>query len=212
MANFKLWTNARDDNAATAFMSAIKMQNARWEWTDDSAEACLWCICNDGGRDISQAVASYASLMDKPSVACLSSGFATMPYPEWVYFRVPLNVSVLHSWLSSKQLNIADQRNTQDAQWRSQLVKLNYWPNVSDYVNGGSDIMMVCSHLLHGWCQYDELLAFNIDKSTLDVMLSDAADEGNLVYGEVATDALQSQQADTESTGLFKRIFSRFSK
>lgn len=215
MANYKLWTNSKDDNAATAFMSAIKIQNHRWSWTENSSEADLWCVCTDGA-DIAGAVAGYETLIKKPAVAFLSSGFSSMPYPEWVYFRVPLNVSVLHNWLTSKNLGSAQTTQVGSARWLEQAFKLNYWPNVSAYSAGGSEIMMVCSRLLHGWCYYDDLLSFNVDKGTLDTMLADAVAEGNLVYGEDSSDlslaAFPVIEDQEENVGLFKRIFSRFSK
>lgn len=216
MLNYKLWTNARGHNAAVAFMSAIRIQNHRWVWTHDKDEAALWCICAD--KPIPDIVTnSYALLSQKPLVAYLSNDFTNIPFSEWVFFRVPLNVKILHKWLETQKLlpEKADMA-TSNVKWLHNPIKLSYWPNMSTY-NGGSDLVMVCSRLLHDWCRYDDLLAFNINQGTLDGMLKDAVDEGNLVFQDTQMPAkndelIVTDEGTKQNVGLFKRLFSRFSK
>lgn len=199
MSKYKLWTNVQNNHVAIAFMAVLKKQNQQWVWTDNSADASLWCICGDEA-DVNRVTAYYEILSNKPSVAYLSNQFTSMPYAEWAYFPISLNEKILHKWLTVKDLG------THEEQWHHDAFKLNHWPNVSRYV-GGFEIMMVCSRLLNGWCSYQELLKYNIESAMLDVILADAKSEGNLVFQPKKSP--QSNEASKNT--LFKRLFNRFS-
>lgn len=209
MNSFKVWANIKSHPVATAFMSALRAQNPLWVWTNNSAEASLWCICVDKA-DINRIAAYYDILANKPLVAHVSPKFNTMPYAEWVYFPMPLNVDVLNNWLASNQL--AAPKKSVDDSWKHRSFKLSYWPNMSMYEHGGSEFIMACSHLLHGWCRYEQLLRYDVKQEILDVMLFDSVSEGNLIYNDGFVDEVDISDTKSSNQGMFSSLFKRIVK
>lgn len=222
----KLWTKQPKKPAAIALMSGLKIYSSQWQWVDKPVDADLWCV-NVDADDVDVLAQLYRQARSpKPKVIYLAGSFTPMPISHWVYFKTPLNVRVLHKWLAANDFpaantsqpdTSADETSLQSTpKWKTHNFKLTYWPNVTQYA-GGAEIMMACSLMMHDWCEYNQLIPFNIDDKTLTKLLIDADNEGNLKYyskpalvGE-QTERNNNNEPEAKGWGIFKKIFNRFS-
>lgn len=214
----KLWAAHRDKLPIT-LMSSLRLYSLHWRWSDSREEADLWCI-NAETDNIEELEQFYRSCSgQKPKVIYFSEQFVPMPVSRWVFFKIPLNIRVFHRWLLAngfasttyKNEDNSNEKNI-DEKWKKYRFKLSYWPNITQYTEG-ADIMMVCSMMMHNWCDYKQLIPFNIDEKILTHLLDDAEKEGNLQYdrqSSTLTNSLKEPSTKNENMGLFKKIFSRF--
>lgn len=224
---YKLWISNPDSVLSKVLISGLKLFSTKWERCDDPINASLWCI-DASVDDIDSMVEHYSRCSEpKPRVIYLAETFTPMPVSQWVFFKSPINIRVLHKWLLSNKYipDFAHEQDTTDKpqknkpKWQLYRFKLCYWPNVTQYTDG-ADIMMVCSMMMHDWCEYSQLIPFGIDEEILLRMLDDADKEDNLMYQSEPIDASQPDTAVAESEqepekgglGIFKKIFNRFRK
>lgn len=215
----KLWAAQRDKLPIT-LMSSLRLYSLHWQWCDSQEEADLWCI-NAETDNIKELEKFYWRCSEKkPKVIYFSEQFVPMPVSDWVFFKTPLNIRVFHRWLLANSFvstvydNKSDSEKNADKKWKTHRFKLTFWPNITQYAEG-ADIMMVCSMMMHDWCDYNQLIPFNIDEEILTHLLNDAEEEGNLRYEQKKLIPDNSSKApsvkeDNENLGLFKKIFSRF--
>lgn len=213
----KLWATQRDKLPIT-LMSSLRLYSPQWQWSESWKDADLWCIDVESD-DVGEIAKLYQQFPgQKPKVIYFSEQFVPMPVSRWVFFKVPLNIRVFHRWLMANGFVTALYKNegvaetNLDKKWKTHRFRLSYWPNITQYAEG-ADIMMVCSMMMHGWCEYKQLIPFNLDEGVLAQLLDDAEKEGNLQYDRqipVMDKPAEEPRAESENLGLFKKIFSRF--
>lgn len=226
----KLWASHQDAMLMTTLMSGLRVFSKHWQWTGDWQEANLWAVDVETD-DIKVLEQRYHECGEpKPKVIYLAENFMPMPVSRWTYFKSPLNIRVLHKWMLSQGFETtrknyhADvlEKDT-DAKWRTHRFQLMYWPNITQYAEG-ADIMMVCSVMMHDWCDYNQLIPFNVDDEILAKLLNDAETEGNLIYysnDELSDEEIKPIEAEkdevkeevkqeSENLGLLKKLFNRF--
>lgn len=210
--------------ASTILMSGLRIFSQQWKWCDNPEEADLWGI-DAKADDIEGIARTYRLCPDpKPKVIYLAESFTPMPVSHWVYFRIPIKISVLHKWLVSNHFvpdltqddKVLSEQGGTNPKWKTYRFKLKYWPNITQYAEG-AEIMMVCSTMIHNWCEYNQLTPYGIDERILVKLLDDADKEGNLVYqsepipdGRPENYAENQKKSKSMGLGIFKRIFSRF--
>lgn len=178
---FTVWTGAQDSNRVKAFRSALLLRRKEsWRWVNAPDQANLWVL--DDNFPLEEYVELYNDTANKPAVAiitpenCTSTPSCTHPQ-QWQHIHTPISVNLIFKWLDTafSGAQAEDNNNNNDSvrPWLTQNFKLSAWPDVSKY-SSSSNVVLICSKLLNGYHSYQSVLAWGIDRQTLNHILSDA--------------------------------------
>lgn len=227
-----LWTNQPNNPSFKAFLSTLGLCKVNWQFQANPSHANVWCIL-DLEEDEQTLSNHYLELVNKPKVVYLGTQFVVAPIAEWVFFKSPINIQALNSWLTKHQFLNSAQSSVSPAtvatvagkeRWQTESFKLQYWPNVSNYTDN-PEIVQICSILMRDWTNYATIATSHLPKSTIQQLLADAEAEGNLIYqpahervaqvaGTSHDHAQSTPKAEQKDNawGFFKGLFSRFVK
>lgn len=227
--NHKIWTEHPDNHSVKAVISGLRLYRSDWKKTSAYEEAALWCIASDTD-DVDSIYKNYQSIPSpKPEVIFLASAFKPMMDSHWVFFKTPINVRIFHKWLSSKGfqsehsvLSSVAADDVSVARWRKEQFKMSRWPNVTQYSNSPNLIVM-CSMIMHDWCDYSKLIPLNIEEEVLERVLNDAEKDGNLIFrkkssqadaeaAQAIKDEVNKKSRKRKSKGLFRKLFEKFTQ
>lgn len=190
-----IWSNNTETSIITAFRSLTNLLLPGWGWTDNAEAADLWCLDLENEPQTAQITARYRACSEpRPKVIFLSHEFAAAPVPDWVYFRSPVNSSVLTAWLWANGFSAdASQApsETGDSRWKANSFRLKRWPNTTDYSDDPA-IVLACGAMLRNWHTQETVLQLGIDADMLSRLLDDAEKADNMEYR-------QEQQSDNTS-------------
>ena len=222
---FAVWSPHRDSNSVVAFKSTLGLRTERWVWHDEPQRATWWLI--DGLRDPDSELTK--SLINARSAglvhgALLAPDWSVMRDPAWAFFKVPLLSKGIYSWVDSCLL-----LHPALPAWDGHQLKLRRWPNMSRYSvenDPGAAVLLTaaCAQLLKDFTSYEDLLRTVPQRSTIDLLLTDALRDGILEMARRPAPAPAPAPADmnrfnsslltskdSSAWSLVKRLISKFS-
>ena len=214
-----VWSPHRDSHSVMAFKAMLSLRDERWVWHDEPQRAIWWIL--DGLRDSNPRLT--AALVESKSTgllhgALLAPHWSAMRDPAWVFFKVPLQIKHIYSWVDSCLL-----LHPASPAWEGHTLQLRRWPNMSRYGAGndaGAAVLLTaaCAQLLKNAMLYEDLLRAVPKKSTLDALLTDALRDGILEMSKSPSAAglphagsAPLVEKDHRVWSLVKRLISKYS-
>lgn len=96
-----VWCNERHSPKARAFLSALFMHSIEWKIIIEPWLADLWCLV-DFQEDVAISntlIKLYYQTSNRPKVIYLGSVYTSPLVENWIFFKSPVNVTILHNWL-----------------------------------------------------------------------------------------------------------------
>lgn len=216
---FAVWSPHRESNSVVAFKAVLGLRAERWVWYDEPQKATWWLV--DGLRDSNSDLT--LALMNAKSTAfvhgaLLAPDWSAMRHPVWAFFKVPLAGDGVYNWVDSCLL-----MHPASCAWEGHRLKLRRWPNMSRYgadtdVGTAVALTAACAQLLKEFISYEDLLGVLPQKSKIDVLLTDALQDGILEMVKIPeapsikNPELQLPTAnDSRVWALVKRLVFKFS-
>lgn len=235
------WSSEPSLPHSRELMETLKSRNPAWDWAADAASAPLWALedLSEGNCQAYKAAYAAAEGSRKPRVIVLSDRFVTGDnLPPYVFFKTPLNKTVLAHWLTRNGFAEAESApppsgqgaaagpsaNDGPARWKTRKFKLKTWPNLSEF---DDDLAMVglCGSLILTPMSYQQALGYGIAPEALDALLRGAEKRGQLALapdsvagleGETASAPAPADGADgaggaeTGNNTLFEQLLDKF--
>lgn len=225
------WSSEPSLPHSRELMETLKSRNPAWDWAADAASAPLWALedLSEGNCQAYKAAYAAAEGARKPRVIVLSDRFVTGDnLPPYVFFKTPLNKTVLAHWLTrngfaeaedAEPASAAPAANGGRARWKTGKFKLKTWPNLSEF-NGDLAVVGLCGSLIMAPMSYRQALGFGVAPETLDALLRGADQRGLLLSGPDAgagaagqTEAEPADGGNSAEMGnntLFEQLLDKF--
>ena len=185
-SNFTLWSPHREENSVRAFKALLGLRpDELWTWHDQAQSASLWVV--DGSRStLPELTAALHQQKAKGPVhaALLAPDWSAVKDPIWTFFKTPLQVSHIYRWVDSS-LPLLPRASAGATSMLGQRLRLKRWPNMSRYASSASvadsmELTVACAKMLKDWANYDEVLGMVRNATALELLLSDALQDGIL--------------------------------
>lgn len=186
---FGLWSPHRNSKSVQAFRSLLNLRPERWIWLDQAQRASWWVV--DGSCEIGPELTSalnHERTTSQTRGVILAPSWSAVLHPEWTFFKMPLRVSQVYSWIDAT----CKTHTKASLSFAGQHLRLLRWPNMTRYaqtssVSDGIQLTAACAKLVTNTTRYEDVLAMVPSGLVLDAILNDALHEGYLELNQMAT-------------------------
>lgn len=231
MDRFGVWSPHRDSNSVRSLKAALSFRPEPWQWYDDRQQASWWVI--DGTQTTLSSLTNDLLQQRKQGpveAMLLAPTWSHIEDPVWSFFKSPLNIKLLYSWIDLRLQQDFPAAPSQPAAaapvavLTGRQLKLKRWPNLPHYTAHGNpadavSITLACAKLLEDWTSYEEAAAIAGNTALFSTILADAQIHGILQISEpepvkaaappVSPPAPRSPEK-TDAWSLVKRLLKKF--